>query len=148
MRLLANKPVRIFISGYDGAQDELCLFSITGWYSDLHKIDVLNKYPCLLAWLIEFIKLDMVGKVHEAHEKSIKAIPTKEETQEGDNRGDGFILERHFGDPLLFACYEFLHEMGTKPRNFLELFEFIKYSKVKNAVKEMAMASAKAGMDG
>jgi hypothetical protein len=54
----------------------------------------------------------------------------------------------YFGDPLLYACYEFLHETGVKPKNFLELFEFIKYSKVKNVLKETALAAAKAGMDG
>jgi hypothetical protein len=38
--------------------------------------------------------------------------------------------------------------MHIKPRNYLELFEFIKYSKVKSTLKEMALATAKAGMDG
>jgi len=36
--------------------------------------------------------------------------------------------------------------MGVKPKNYLELFEFIRYSKVKNTLKEMALATAKAGM--
>jgi hypothetical protein len=38
--------------------------------------------------------------------------------------------------------------MGVKPKNFVELFEFIKYSKAKNVLKETALAIAKAGIDG
>jgi len=41
-----------------------------------------------------------------------------------------------------------MHEMGIKPKDYDELFEFIKYSKVKNILKEMALATAKAGMNG
>jgi len=46
---------------------------------------------------------------------------------------------------LLFACYEFIHEMHMKPKNYLELFEFLKYNKTKNILKEMAIAAIKAG---
>jgi hypothetical protein len=35
--------------------------------------------------------------------------------------------------------------MHLKPDSFLELFEFLKYTKVKNTWKEMAFAKAKAG---
>jgi hypothetical protein len=37
--------------------------------------------------------------------------------------------------------------MKMKPKNWLEFFEFIRYSKVKGMLKEMALAAAKAGMD-
>jgi len=36
--------------------------------------------------------------------------------------------------------------MHIKPKCYLELFEFLKYSKVKSVLKEMALATAKAGM--
>ena len=37
--------------------------------------------------------------------------------------------------------------MGAKPKDFLELFEFINYTKVKNVLKDMAIAAGKAGME-
>jgi hypothetical protein len=37
--------------------------------------------------------------------------------------------------------------MGVKPKSYLELFEFVKYSKAKSVLKEMALATAKAGME-
>lgn len=37
--------------------------------------------------------------------------------------------------------------MGVKPKDYLELFEFIKYTKVKNTLKDMALTAAKAGME-
>jgi hypothetical protein len=37
--------------------------------------------------------------------------------------------------------------MNAKPKDFLELFEFIKYTKVKNVLKDMAIAAAKVGME-
>ena len=50
-----------------------------------------------------------------------------------------------FGDELLFACYEYTHEMGSEPKNWLDFFEFLRYAKVKSTLKEIAMAAAKAG---
>lgn len=47
----------------------------------------------------------------------------------------------------MFACYEFLHEMGVKPKDYLELFEFIKYTRVKNVLKDMIIAAAKTGLE-
>jgi len=47
---------------------------------------------------------------------------------------------------MLFVCYEFMHEMGMKPKNWLEFFDFLKYSKVKGLLKERAMAKARAEM--
>jgi hypothetical protein len=35
--------------------------------------------------------------------------------------------------------------MHIKPKNWSEFFEFLKYSKVKSVLKEMAIATAKAG---
>ena len=37
--------------------------------------------------------------------------------------------------------------MGRDPKTYLELFEFIKYTKVKNVLKDMAIATAKAGLE-
>jgi hypothetical protein len=49
---------------------------------------------------------------------------------------------------LLFACYEFYDRFKHKPASWKELFEFLKFIKVKNVYKEMALEAAKAGQDG
>jgi hypothetical protein len=41
--------------------------------------------------------------------------------------------------------HEFQAQRHMKPDNFLELFEFLRYTKVKNIFREMAMAAAKSG---
>jgi hypothetical protein len=46
---------------------------------------------------------------------------------------------------LLFSCYEFLHEMHVRPASWLELMEFMNFSRVKNIFQEMAMKAAKIG---
>jgi hypothetical protein len=52
----------------------------------------------------------------------------------------------YFGNEMLFACYDYLHEMGRDPKTFLDLFNFLKYSKVQSVLKEMALDAVKAGM--
>jgi hypothetical protein len=42
--------------------------------------------------------------------------------------------------------HEFQAQRHMKPDNFFELFEFFRYTKVKNIFREMAMAAAKAGV--
>ena len=37
--------------------------------------------------------------------------------------------------------------MAVKPKDFLELFEFIKYIKAKNVLKDMAITTARAGLE-
>jgi hypothetical protein len=49
----------------------------------------------------------------------------------------------YFGDSLLFICYEFLHEMHVRPKDFDELFEFLRYGRAKNVLTDMAIAAAK-----
>ena len=54
------------------------------------------------------------------------------------------MIKEYFGDELLFACYEFLHEMHRNPKNWHEFFDFLKYCKTKGILREMALAAARA----
>jgi hypothetical protein len=58
------------------------------------------------------------------------------------------VIEAYFGDPLLFACYEFYGKFGHKPANWKEVFEFFNYCKANNVLKEAAIEAAKAGRGG
>jgi hypothetical protein len=49
---------------------------------------------------------------------------------------------------VLFLAHEFQAQRHMKPDNFLELFEFTRHAKVKNVIREEAMAAAKAGAVG
>jgi hypothetical protein len=46
----------------------------------------------------------------------------------------------------LFACYEFYEHYGNKPKDWRELFEFLRQAKAKGILKETALEKAKAGM--
>jgi hypothetical protein len=53
-----------------------------------------------------------------------------------------------FGDELLYACYEFYDRFKNKPHSWLEVFDFLRFMKVKNIFREMAVEAAKAVHDG
>jgi hypothetical protein len=48
-----------------------------------------------------------------------------------------------FGNSMLFSCYEFMAQMGQKPKSFVELFEFMNYVDAKNTIQAAAMQLAK-----
>lgn len=54
------------------------------------------------------------------------------------------IVREQFGDELLFFCYTFMTELGSRPLSFLELFEFMRYNKVTGILKSLAIAAIKA----
>ena len=93
-----------------------------------------------------------IKKISAAWHRSVASTGSGEEDQERQEGeateaegGEGnFVIKAHFGEPLLFICYEFLHEMHRNPKNYDEVFEFTRYSKVKNMLKEMAFAAATA----
>jgi hypothetical protein len=70
------------------------------------------------------------------------------ERQEDEAPAGSHIIKAHFGDELLFVCYEFYDRFKSKPKDWKELFEFLKFVKVKNIYKEMAYNAAKRGHGG
>ena len=55
MQMLHGKPVSIFIKNDDGSKYQLCAFQITDRYMNLRGVEAIDKYPCLVTWLTEFI---------------------------------------------------------------------------------------------
>jgi len=51
---------------------------------------------------------------------------------------------RHFGDALLYMCHDYINENKIRPYSWIDLFEYIKFAKTKNLLKEMAINMAKA----
>jgi len=45
---------------------------------------------------------------------------------------------------MLYAYYEFSHALHRCPKDWRDFFDFLKYSKTKSAIKEMAFETAKA----
>jgi UDP-N-acetylglucosamine transferase subunit ALG13 len=57
-------------------------------------------------------------------------------------------VQSYFGSELLYLLYEFYDRFKQKPKNWLEVFEFLKFAKVKSIDRDIAMSMAKAGQGG
>lgn len=57
MQLLIGKPVVIYLKKYSDAEDKVMIakFVITDRYMNLRGIDILNKYPIIVNWLVKMI---------------------------------------------------------------------------------------------
>jgi hypothetical protein len=72
----------------------------------------------------------------------------EEETETAENAGSSEIVKKHFGNELLFMLYEFGHEMHYEPDSWEKVFEFSRYSKVRNIFTKLAQVKAKAVQNG
>jgi len=45
---------------------------------------------------------------------------------------------------LLYVCYDYFHELHRSPKDWQDVFDFLKYSKTKGSLKEAAFEAAKA----
>jgi hypothetical protein len=57
-------------------------------------------------------------------------------------------VKRHFGNELLYALYEFSHEMHYEPDSWEKVFDFIPYMKVRSIFMDLARMRAKAADNG
>jgi hypothetical protein len=48
----------------------------------------------------------------------------------------------------LYACYEFYDRFKHKPKDWLELFDFFRFTKVKSVFRDIALQEAKAKQNG
>jgi hypothetical protein len=93
-------------------------------------------------------------KISGAAEKCAAARGTgtegQQEAEEEEVTGtkDSEIVKKHFGNELLFMLYEFGHEMHYEPDSWEKVFEFSKYTKVKNMFMRLARARVKEAQDG
>jgi hypothetical protein len=49
-----------------------------------------------------------------------------------------------FGDPLLYMCHDYINENKMKPESWTDLFEYARFIRTKNTLKERAINLAKA----
>ena len=57
MQMLEKKTLVINIMNLDGSRTELCNFYIVDRFMNLRGIEAINKYPCLITWLAEFMSV-------------------------------------------------------------------------------------------
>ena len=72
VQMLIGKPVFIYYLE-EGKKTEIARFVITNRYMNLRNIDIINEYPILVNWLVEFMA-GMLGKKFPRSLKSIQAI--------------------------------------------------------------------------
>ena len=72
VQMLTGKPVFIYYLE-EGRKTEIARFVITNRYMNLRNIDIINEYPILVNWLVEFMA-GMLGKKFPRSLKSIQAI--------------------------------------------------------------------------
>jgi hypothetical protein len=142
LRAILKKTVAVSFKELDGTKRELARFKTDDICQNLRDIKPLDEYPCLFLWLIDHVQMRLMKDVAEAWKESTSSV----QQDDGDKGGiENHIVKACFGDSMLFMCYRFLHEMHTRPKSFLELFEFIKYCKTDGKLKEAAMSMAKTG---
>jgi hypothetical protein len=98
-----------------------------------------------------------IKKISAAWEKSVAAAGGKEIERQADpfnteeqavDNGGSYIVKACFGDELLYTCYEFYDHFKNKPKNWIEVFDFLRFMKVQGILKEIAMSMARTGENG
>jgi hypothetical protein len=96
-------------------------------------------------------------KISGSAEKSAAAVGTGEDGRQEDpyntgekseSGGSGYIIKAYFGDALLYVCYEFYDRFKNKPKDWMEVFDFLRFMKVQGILKEIAMDIVRAGENG
>jgi hypothetical protein len=153
--LLSGKPVIIYMKNYGSSRTEICRFRVVDRHRNLREIATVDKYPCLILWLTEFLGGTILERITKASKRCAapSGTGTKGRQEETEDAGvgaetSGEIVRKHFGSELLFTLYEFGHEMHYEPDCWEKVFEFAKYSKVRNIFTQLARAQAKAAQGG
>ena len=55
MQMLVGKPVYVYFIDETGNKNEIGRFVVTDRYMNLRGVDVIDEYPVLVNWLVEFI---------------------------------------------------------------------------------------------
>lgn len=72
VQMLVGKPVFVYYLD-EGTKTEIAHFVITDRYMNLRNIDIIDEYPVLVNWLVEFVA-GMLGKKFPRSLESIQAI--------------------------------------------------------------------------
>ena len=85
MSMLHGKPVTILIKNDDGTKTVLSTFQVTDRYMDLRGVHVINAYPCLVTWLVQFIGA-LISKKYPVPGK-IQSQPQAQEKKSDKKKG-------------------------------------------------------------
>lgn len=73
MQMLVGKVVFVYFVDDDLKKHEIGKFVVTDRYMNMRSVDIIDEYPVLMNWLIEFVA-GMLGKKYPRSLKSIQAI--------------------------------------------------------------------------
>jgi hypothetical protein len=62
MQSLVGKSLKIDLVLYDGTPVELCHFQVTSLEQNLRGVDAIDRYPCLINWLVDFMRDVLIKK--------------------------------------------------------------------------------------
>lgn len=78
MQMLTGKAVFIYFMDDNEVKHEIGKFVVTDRYMNLRSVDIIDEYPVLVNWLVEFIAGDL-GKKYPRSLKSIQAKMSERE---------------------------------------------------------------------
>jgi hypothetical protein len=142
---LTGKEAVITLKHKGGVREELCRITASDW-GNLRGIASINRYPVLVVWLTETVAARLSEEITDAWERS---AADSEEAAEETERGDdgGAMVRTYFGDEMLYVCYEFYEMFKHKPYTWSELFDFLRFIKVKSIQKKIALQTAGEGVE-
>lgn len=77
IQMLVGKPVFVYYID-EGRKEQIARFVITNRYMNLRSIEIIDEYPVLVNWLVEFMA-GMLGKKFPRSLKSIQAVMSEKE---------------------------------------------------------------------
>lgn len=78
MQMINGKPVFIYYNDDTAGKTEIGRFVVTSRYMDLRTVDIIDEYPILVNWLVEFVSA-MLAKKYPRSLKDIQAAKSARE---------------------------------------------------------------------
>lgn len=73
MQMLVGKPVFIYFVDYDDKKTEIAKFVVTDRYMNLRGVDIIDEYPVLVNWLVEWV----AGHLGKKFPRSLREVQAK-----------------------------------------------------------------------
>lgn len=73
MQMLIGKPVIVYFKTSNGALRKIAGFVVTDRYMNLRSVDIIDTYPILVNWLVEFI----AGYLSKKYPRSLESIQAR-----------------------------------------------------------------------
>jgi hypothetical protein len=78
MQMLEKRTVVINLKNDDGSRTELANFYVVNKYMNLRAFAVINEFPCLVTWLVEFMATHISKKLPTPGKSQLQAQESKE----------------------------------------------------------------------